>query len=143
MTPAQAALHELINHPDVRPSMAKGSDDLDICHRLDGSVFCGDMRRGGCLFIYAGEYDTGALYEMHFLFTKAMRGKEALDFARAGLAHVFTAYDAAAIVGAIPLENRASRVMAAALRGEKVAEHPDHSGRMCAVYMLERRRWAT
>lgn len=136
------ALHELINHPDVRPTLGPGDDDLDISHRLAGAVFCGDIVLGGCLFIYLGEFEHGPAYEMHFLFTKAVRGKRALEWTKAAVGHLFTAYDAATIVGAIPLSHRASRVMAAHIRAEKVTEHLDQQGRMCAVYVLERKRWA-
>lgn len=134
-----AALHDLINHPDVRPFVGAGDEDLDITHRLRGALFYGDPAAGGVLFILAAPH----VYETHFLFTKALRGKPALQVCRDAVRHVFTAYDAEAIVGSIPLSHRASRLFAAAIRAEKVAEQQDSSGRPCAVYMLERKRWAT
>jgi hypothetical protein len=136
-------LHDLINHPDVRPHLAPPGEDVDISHRLRGAFFYGDVNCGGCLFIHVAGAVEGTVYEMHFLFTKAIRGRAALHTCKEALSYAFTQQDAAAIVGAIPLTHRASRFMASALRGEKVAERPDSSGDMCAVYVLERKRWAT
>jgi hypothetical protein len=137
-------LHDLINHPDVRPHLGKpGEDDLDITHRLKGAFFSGDIFTGGTLFIHVAACPEGDIYETHFMFTRAVRGRQALASIKEALSYAFTERNAAAIVGAIPLTHRASRFMAAAIRAEKVAERPDATGQMCAVYVLERRRWAT
>lgn len=133
-------LHELINHPDIRPHLGRpGDDDLDITHRLKGAFFYGDVKLGGCLFIHVAD---GDIFEMHFLFTKGMRGRAALCVCKEAVSYAFTVHHAAAIVGAIPLTHKSSRLMAASIRAEKVAERPDSSGQQCAVYVLERRHWA-
>lgn len=136
---ALALLAFLANHPDIRPQVAPGLDYVDVrAHDVPGLQVFGD-ERGAVMFRPS---DEPGIYEIHYLFTKAIRGKAALDFIRQCIALMFTEHSATVIGGAVPREHRASRVMSRALGFRPIGSHTDFFGRDSIVYSLERASWA-
>lgn len=134
-------LHHLANHPDIRSWVAPGRSEVDISrHNQPGAWIFGDMA-GAVLFDPVDT--TKGIYEMHYLFTEAVRGKAALTRIREAVQVMFTEREATVICGAVPREHRASRVMSRALGAQPIGSHTDSFGRACVVYQLERRLWAT
>lgn len=134
-------LQTLVNHPDVIRWVAPGRARVDVSHfNVPGSMVFGDEL--GCVVFRPVEEHPG-IYELHYLFTEAKRGKDALTLIRNAFRVMFTERDATAICGAVPREHRASRVMSRALGGLPFGSHTDSFGRPCIVYMLERKSWAT
>lgn len=132
-------LSHLANHPDIKGWVAPGHETVDVSDfDKPGVELLGD-RDGAVLFrpIAPG------VYEMHYLFTGAVRGKAALDCIRKSVATMFTEHNATAICGAVPREHRASRVMSRALGARPIGLHTDSFGRACIVYAVERESWAT
>ena len=132
-------LNYVVNQPEVLRNVAPGFDSVDISAFLEKprNVMLGD-EHGVLIFGYIGE----DVYEMHYLFTSAVRGRDALHFTRAALKYMFTCASAIAIVGQTPRDNRAARVMNRALGARPIGESVDTSGRPCINYMLERKTWA-
>lgn len=128
------------NQPEVLEHLAPGFAEMDYSNffKEPRNLFYGD-ERGVLLFFWRGE----AIYELHYLLTDRLRGKEALRFIKKCLADVFTSHHAYAICGATPRENRAARAMNRALGGRTVGVSQDSFGRHCIVYALERPKWAT
>lgn len=134
-------LHYLANHPDIIRWVAPGRRTVDISrHNQPGTWIFGDAA-GAVLFDPVAGLPN--VYEMHYLFTEALRGKAALDHIRACVQVMFTDHDATVICGAVPREHRASRVMSRALGAQPIGSHTDSFGRACVVYKLERKSWAT
>lgn len=133
-------LHYLANHPDIIPMVAPGRSEVDIMrHNQLGTWIFGDT--DGAVLFDPVNIDEG-IYEMHYLFTAAVRGKAALTIIRAAVEVMFTGHEATVICGAVPREHRASRVMSRALGAVPVGSHTDSFGRACVVYKLERKSWA-
>lgn len=134
-----ALLHHLANHPDVIRWVAPGCSAVDVSrYNVEGARIFGDA--AGAVLFAPVDIQAG-VYEMHYLFTEARRGKEALDWIRHCVEVMFTAHDATAICGAVPREHRASRVMSRALGAQPIGSHTDCYGRACVVYKIERRSW--
>lgn len=134
-------LHHLANHPDIRSWVAPGRSEVDVMrHNQPGTWIFGDMA-GAVLFDPVNIAD--GIYEMHYLFTAAVRGKAALTIIRQAVQVMFTEREATVICGAVPREHRASRVMSRALGAQPIGSHTDSFGRACVVYKLERKSWAT
>ena len=134
-------LADVVNDPDVLRWVAPGYAELD-CGFLDhpAAYMFGD--EDGLVLFRPIDLDVG-LYEMHYLFTEARRGKDALDLIRLSVAEMFTGHGAAVICGAVPREHMASRVMSRALGARPHGPHTDSFGRACILYVLERKSWAT
>lgn len=136
-----ALLHHLANHPDIIRWVAPGRREVDVSrHNVSGTWIFGD--EDGAVLFDPISVEKG-IYEMHYLFTEARRGKAALDLIRSAVQVMFTEHEATVICGAVPREHRASRVMSRALGAQPVGSHTDSSGRACVVYKLERKSWAT
>lgn len=135
-----ALLNYVANHPDVLPNVAPGYAAIDLAGFFaePRNVMFGD-ENGLILFVLLPDGET---FEMHWLLTRAIRGKAALGMARNAVMTMFTSYDCCAIVGATPRENLAARRMNRALGGLPVGVSQDSQGRPCINYKLERRRWA-
>jgi hypothetical protein len=128
----------LLNHPSIKPYVLPGITD-----HYDGSqwfysfvnVIYGDAH-GGALF----EYDAPGIYHGHYLFTPAIRGREALKLSREWLNDMFTNHGATDIFGLVPRGNRASQVMTRALGFSLVGTNElDRCGQPCFKYILTRR----
>lgn len=135
-----ALLDYLANHPDIHPWVA-GSQLVDVAHLdVPGALLIGD--HSGAVF-FKPTRDVPSYFEMHYLFTEAVRGKRALTLIRSACTTVFTDHNAEVICGAVPREHRASRVMSRALGARPLGPHTDSLGRACIFYVLEREPWAT
>lgn len=135
-----ALLDHLANHPDIHPWVS-GSQRVDVAHLdVPGALLVGD--RDGAVF-FKPTRDVPSYFEMHYLFTQAVRGKQALALIRQACTTVFTDHGAEVICGAVPREHRASRVMSRALGARPLGPHTDSLGRACIFYVLEREPWAT
>jgi hypothetical protein len=132
-------LNHVANQPEVLRYVAPGCAAIDLTNFFaePGNVMMGDLD-GVLLF---GEVMPG-VYEMHYLFTEALRGQEALRFVKHCLRIMFTEYGAQCIGGITPRENRAARAMNRALGARPVGEQLDPHGRTCIKYILEREQWA-
>jgi hypothetical protein len=138
MTPL-ALLAYLANHDDIRPQVAPGLAHVDVGeHDVPGLQVFGD-ETGAVMFSPVPE-DPG-VYEMHYLFTRSVRGRAALNRIRAAITLMFTEHHATAICGAVPREHRASRVMSRALGARPIGSHTDYFGRACILYVIERASW--
>lgn len=138
MTDRVRLLNRLANKPEIRPFVAGPYRSVDMSAFLDEpmNVMIGDAR-GVILFPWLAP----RRYGMHYLLTRKLRGKKALFFARRALHTIFTDYDALAIVGSTPKDNRPARLFNHALGGTPVGESVDNLGRSCVDYVLERYTW--
>jgi hypothetical protein len=119
--------------------VAPGHAHLDVDHlNVPGARIFGDCD-GAVLFVPSHGHP--GIFEMHYLFTEAKRGKVALDLVRGAITVMFTEHDATDIGGAVPREHRGSRVMTRALGFLPVGSHTDGGGRDCIVYAMERKSW--
>lgn len=133
-------LEHLANHRDIITWVAPGQEHVDVSHHnVDGARIFGTPA-GGVLFSPVDIED--GIFEMHYLFTEAVRGKAALDLIRNSVKAMFTAHSATVICGSVPREHRASRVMSRALGARPNGSHTDIHGRACIIYVLERKSWA-
>lgn len=133
-------LNWVTNQPEVLSVMAPEYASVDMTKFFDApkNVMLGDDR-GVVLFGHLGNN----VYEMHYLFTYALRGRKALLATKTALKTMFTKYGAEKIIGNTPRENQPARVMNRALGGVPIGESKDSYGRPCTTYMLERAKWAT
>ena len=135
---ARTLLNHLVNHPDIRPTIAPGNRYLDagMFFVNPQSVFMG-TEAGGIAFIHFG----GGVFDGHFLFTRHVRGKLALLTTRAMITDLFTNHGAVAIVGAVGDTLLHSRIMARAVGFVPYGHSTDIYGRSCTDYILERDKW--
>ncbi len=135
-----ALLNLLVNQPEVLPHMAPGYWRVDMRGFFDrpGNLIVGDAH-GVVLFAPMGD----GKYEAHYMLTSSLRGRDRFQRIKEAFTALFTYRDAVAIVGAIPRENRASRVMSRALGCRPIGEKVDSQGRPAIIYILERKTWAT
>lgn len=128
-------LNRIANDPAVLEQMRLQWVDLSGFYLRPKNVALGG-ESGVALFGYRGR----GVYEGHYLFPPAVRGKEALAQCRAFLHTMFTNYRASLIIGEVPIENRAARHFTNALgftrQGVSVIQ-----GRSCVVYHMERATW--
>lgn len=131
-------LNFVANQPEVLPNVAPGVDAVDLSKffRNPNNRLFGDDR-GVVIF---GDHGSG-IYEMHYLFTDALRGRKALLVSRDAIRIMFTLHGAQAICGAVPRSHMAARVMSRALGFRPVGTATDNSGRACITYLLERASW--
>lgn len=130
-------LNLVANHPAVLDQIGLTKLDLSNFFRNDGNVALG-VNEGVALFGYRGN----GVYEGHYLFTPALRGKRALAIARLMLAHMFTTRGARVIVGETPVSDRAARHFTSALGFTRRGTTTDTQGRPCVVYEMDRASWA-
>jgi hypothetical protein len=136
-------LNWVANAPEVLKNVAPGYARVDLTAFFDNpkNVMLGDQR-GLVLFIWHGADDLGEIYHMHYMFTEALRGRDALIATKKAIATLFTQTNTYAIVGSTPRENRAARAMNRALGARPVGVSIDGRGRPCIDYKLERKQWA-
>ena len=135
-----ALLNYVANQPEVLRHVAPGYANIDLtafCTK-PGNYIMGD--EGGCV-IFAPSTANSTVYEMHYLLTNDIRGRDALYFTRFCLELMFTKQGATAITGLTPRDNRAARAMNRALGARPVGEQTDIFGRLCIKYVLEREQW--
>lgn len=134
-------LDRVSNHRDVLRFIAPGYQYVDLgkFFKVKENVMFGDDR-GLILFLYQPADHS---YQMHWMLTEAIRGRDALLMAKNAIRTVFTSYDACAITGATPRENRAACMMNRALGGVPDGVSTDSMGRPCINFRLERKKWAT
>jgi hypothetical protein len=131
-------LNRIANSPEVLLEVAPGYLVVDMSTFFGNprNVMLGD-ERGVVLFA-----DQGAgRYEMHYLLTKALRGKSALYAIKEAIRALFTHHHASAITGATPRDNLAARAVNRALGGRPYGVCKDSLGRDCINYVLERATW--
>jgi RimJ/RimL family protein N-acetyltransferase len=130
-------IERLANQPANQEAF--GYTDLEFSRffQRPGNVCLGD-NRGVALFC---ETDPG-VYEGHYVFDCATRGKAALTLARELIDRLFTDYSAKAIVGVIPVHNRASRYLTCSLGFAPLGTSVGQDGRSRAKYIMERDQWA-
>lgn len=132
-----ALLNRVINSmlpawPGLAPGFARV--EMAAFFERSGNVMLGD-HTGIALF---GMVSPG-VYEGHYLFP----GRASIDKCREFLFTMFTDHYADAILGHVPVENRAARTMTRALGFTRQGTSVSDSGRSCVDYVLERREWET
>lgn len=132
-------LNWVANRPEVLSELAPAYEHVDLSPFFDNprNIMCGD-ERGLVLFAWLRP----GVYELHYLFTAALRGQAALRAINTAFKTIFTQTDAIAIVGSTPRENRAARAMNRALKAHPTGVSVDSQGRECINYVLERAKWA-
>jgi hypothetical protein len=135
-----ALLNLLVNQPEILPYMAPGYLRVDLDNFFDnpGNLVIGDAR-GVVMFANMGDGN----FEVHYMLTSNLRGRERLQRIKEAFTALFTYRDAVAIVGATPRDNHAARMMNRALGGRPIGEKIDSQGRQSIIYILERKTWAT
>jgi hypothetical protein len=106
-TPSPAFVDLIINHPDVRPTVQQGTDELDsedIVTNPDN--FIQAYEGGVAVFVGLGE----GVFEGHIFALPASRGAEALRFGKLALQALFTKRRACRLVAQVPLQLPAARV---------------------------------
>lgn len=104
-----AYFHGLANHPDVRPFIGGGEDELPLAHfeALAGNPgnICIAAPHGGWILIQ----HLPTRYELHTMFTRAGRGRRYFEAAGEAMRYVFTATDAMQIITKCPDDNVGAR----------------------------------
>ena len=132
-------LNRLVNRPGIlehiHPGVPEGAA-LDLSARALAPettlIFYDDLNAG--LFF---PHPHTQFYEGHYLFA-TLRGKNARTVAQWMCRAVFDYTPAAGIVGLVPCEHRAARVMSRAIGCRPVGESVDCHGRSCITYLMER-----
>ena len=133
-----ALLNTVVNTSEVLMNVAPGYAELDVSQHLEKPEnFIVGSRKGLVLF---NKLDQG-YYEIHYLLTSQLRGRERFQLIRDAIWQLFTYRDCYAIVGPTPRENRAARAMNRALGGTPIGAKVDNLGRACIIYKLERKTW--
>ncbi len=139
LTSSQAELvNKLANDPGVLGQLGYVWLDFSGFFDRPGNIALGGDD-GVALFGNRGRGE----FEGHYLFSPRLRGKPALDAAKAMLGYMFTTVGARVIVGETPADNRAARLFSRALGFTRRGTTIDASGRPCVVYEMDRERWAT
>lgn len=132
-------LNRLINRPGIienlYPNLPKDCT-LDMTARVlapETLLAFYDDGNAGLFF----PYPHTQLYEGHYLFS-TLRGRNARIVAQWMTQAVFDYTPAAGIVGLVPREHRAARVMSRAIGCKPVGESVDCHGRSCITYLMER-----
>lgn len=92
---------------------------------------------GYVLFRYLG---LRGVYDVHLICRPKVT--KPIDIGRAGVALMFTHWNANAISTLIAKANRPSRVAARAIGGRPIGDSTDDLGRQCTAYVLRRDEWA-
>jgi hypothetical protein len=130
-------LNRLANRPDILSAINPTVAALDLTPLAlsPGTVVVFHDEHNAGLFFPFGP--GGKLWEGHYLFA-SLRGKPARDFAKQAVRMAFDRTPALAIVGQVPKEHRAARVMSRAIGCRPLGESVDDLGRACIRYILER-----
>lgn len=131
-------LNDVANSPEVLEYVAPGFPSIDLAPFFNDphNVMIGDAR-GLVLFIWKGN----GVYEMHYLFTYALRGARALRVIKDAINAVFTIHGGRVVCGDVPRDHRASRVMSRAIGARPIRDTTDQAGRACIRYIIERDKW--
>jgi hypothetical protein len=133
---AAGKLNRLANRPEILPNIYPGADMLDLTPlALEPHTFIAfyDDCNAGLFFPHGRSMQ----WEGHFLFG-TLRGKAARALGQWCCSALFDYTPALAIVGQVPLENKAARIMARAIGCRPVGRSVDLLGRACTRYLLER-----
>jgi hypothetical protein len=131
-------LNCVANQPEILAEIAPGYLRIDLAPFLDkpGNLMLGD-ERGLVLFSFLGD----STYQMDYLLTSSLRGKNAMRAIRTAISALFTQHQAHAITGQTPRDNRPARAINRALGGRPYGVSVDSQGRHCIDYVLERATW--
>jgi len=99
-------LNTVINHPEVRPFMAPGTEPLDVTTGVSSPANFALVTEGGGFILHCHE---PGIYEVHSQFLPEYRGGHAAKAMRAGFDYMFTRTDATRIVTQVPDNNPAAR----------------------------------
>lgn len=106
-THSRPLVDAIINHPDVRPTIERGS------HRLSSKEVLDNFRN----FVYAGEhgmiaflYEREGVYKGHIAMLKSGRGSIAVREGRACLGDFFRKLEPSVVHASVPLQLRGARL---------------------------------
>jgi RimJ/RimL family protein N-acetyltransferase len=135
-------LNRVANQPEVLRACAPGLERIVMDAFLDEpkNIMLGNDK-GLIIFAYLADFDHGPVYELHYLLTKAIRGRRAVLAARTAIDTVFRERGAAAVYGSTPAQNLGARTMNRILGGVPASTMQDAFGRPCIRYVLTRERW--
>lgn len=105
-TPSATFVDAIINHPDVRNTIERGTHRLQSASVIhDPNNYVVAYEQGVAVFVGRGL----DIYEGHICTLKGSRGAEALRFGKAALHRLFTERRARKVVAYVPLELPAAR----------------------------------
>lgn len=138
MTDAEL-LNHVANQPEILKVLAPGLTRLNLSSYFERprTYLFGDTD-GVVLYVRRGH----RTWDVHFLLTDALRGKNAMQRIKNSLETMFTTHGARAIHGSTPRDNRACRAMGRALGAMPIGVSIDYFGRASLDYVLERDVWA-
>lgn len=134
-----AVLNFWLNEPFILAELAPGFAVIDASSFFDEprNVML-EHDHGISLWFYKG----GGVYEGHYAFGPKLRGKDALQAARAMLNAIFTRYSAETILGQVTVGNRPARTVTRSLGFSRYGRGSvDTSNRPCVDYVLTRTEW--
>lgn len=137
-----ALLNSIANQPAILKAIAPACIALDLRKFFDEprNLMLGD-ERGVILFAYFMDLGDGPFYEIHYLLTDKLKGRDKFRAAWLAINAVFREKRAAVIFGSTPVGNRAARVMNRLLGGRPDAACVDAQERNCVRYVLDRKTW--
>lgn len=133
---AATKLNRLANRPEILQNIYPGAETIDLTAlALAPHTFIAFYDDGNAGLFYP--HGRALQWEGHFLFT-TLRGKAAAAMGRWCCSALFDYTPAAGIVGQVPVEHKAARVMARAIGCLRVGPSVDALGRSCIRYVMER-----
>lgn len=126
-------INEVLNHPEVRPSIADGNGPVDITEQVRDPKNVLLMGKFGGCFCY--QLAPG-IYEVHTQVLPEGRGPWALAFVKAGSHFMFTKTDAVEIVTRVPHGHGTARTLSVAAGMQFELTRPDgckFGGKLTAV----------
>lgn len=121
-TSAAYLLDVVINHPEVRPTVERGTHRLASLGLLsDAANVCFAGEGGAALFIHKG----GGTYEGHVFLVPASRGATGLAFGKAALERLFARDGVRKVVADVPWELPAARAYVRRLGFYSRGRHPE------------------
>jgi len=137
MTDAEL-LNRVANRPEILRSIAPGWSAVDLSlYTLHPRTYLFGDDDGVVLYVMRGH----RTWDVHFLLTDALRGKNAIQRIKESLETMFTTHGALCIFGSTPRDNRACRAMGRALGARPIGVSIDYFGRASLDYVLERDQW--
>lgn len=99
-------LNSVVNHPEVRPFMAPGTEPLDLTPVVSNPANFALVTEGGGFVLQCHE---PGIYEVHSQFLPEHRGSHAVKAMRAGFDYMFTRTDCTRVVTQVPDNNDAAK----------------------------------
>ena len=141
-----ARMNDWVNRPEWHTTFNPNEDVsfAKFFNNPDNCAFWHPNGQGLAIY-FAARRNRGFdnVYIGHAIFGPGLRGAEALDFSRACVNEVFTAYGASSIFGEIRRDNAPARAMVRALGLKRIGYGSDPFNRPTVQYVMTRGMWVT